>query len=157
MSCGTISSTGISPPAGSLPAALICCDALNARLYDGTGVSLCILPIIALQLPFCIYSLSCDSLAGKEKNADRNKVFAVCSFLFRIVAQALSWLLLCAWAIGMCLMNGYSVFNVRSCFTSLFDNRQTGGGETSPHLYPKFRAVCEGFFQKNFKNFFLAS
>ena len=102
----------------------------HARPYGGTGVSPhCISSPHRVQSGFvaCLFLARCGNWLTGES-------FVPCSFNRNITAQPLLWLMLLTKAMGMCLMNGYSVFNVQPC--SPPKSGKQVRGKLPSHLFP---------------------
>ena len=73
----------------------------------------------------------------------------------QIVAQYLTWLMLITIAIGMCLMNGYSVVKEQTHSPHKTENRQRVF--VPLHLFPHLKAIFQPPIPKNFFNLFSAA
>jgi hypothetical protein len=118
--------TGISPLRGSLQAAPTCCDGFIT------------LDFMAGQeyRPIACYRLTGGNpifIAGSSRSSQvRQKQASKCvpvSCVRDIMAQPLTWLMLLAKAMGMCLMNGYSIFKGQPHSPPL--KRKTGEGQNT--------------------------
>lgn len=156
-----VSSTGISPPAGSLPAALIACDGSRTKKRFNART-------VTEQEYHCPY---CRSSPYREPpDTDSRLLFAPCrkrkpktlktntgeiSLLHfpQIVAQPLMWLMLITIAIGMCLMNGYSVVKGHAHSPHKEENRQRVF-RTPPPVSSLNDDCSTTYFKNFFQSFF---
>ena len=135
-----VGSTGISPSRGSLATAPIACDGFTVEM-----------PLITLGL--WLDGSIVSPIAGRRRGGSHPPVIADCLSLpaMQIVAQPLMWLMLITIAIGMCLMNGYSVVKEQTHSPHKTENRQRVF--VPLHLFPHLKAICVVQAQKFLKNF----